>query len=579
LRLILDCETNGLKNPDKIHCIVVKDIDNGDIYTFTREQCYREFPRFFRRHVSFVVGHNCIGYDLPVLRRLLGISIDPVLVHDSLVISRLLEYTLEGGHSLESWGARLGIAKVGVDISDWSVFTPEMLERCISDCNINHALYDYLLQKARIDYRDKFRKAITLEHEVAWICQDMHENGFGFNIEKAKELYEEIKAKVEAIDVHLQEAFPPKIEYKQLKTKVKEIVTPFNPSSPKQIVERLKPYWTPTEFTEKGHPKVSETNLATLSVEAPEAARVLVERLLLASRVRTLDQWFNAYNDRTRSIHCDFIGLGTWTHRLAHKNPNLGNVAAPKSIKYKGKVLAELAKSYGGRMRELWCVEGEDEWLIGTDAEGIQLRIFAHYINDPQFTTALISGKKELGTDAHSLNAAILGVTRDTAKTFIYAFFFGAGNRKIGEILGCSASKARYAKERFISAYPGLAKLKQENIPKDAARGYIEGFDGRLVKVDSEHHVMPAYLQTGEKVIMATANVIWRKELGARGIQYKHVNWVHDEWQTVFRGREEDAVLLGELQANSINEAGKLLRLRCPMAGEYKVGKNWLDTH
>lgn len=578
MRLVIDCETNALRNPTKIHCIVAKDIDADELYTFVGQECKREFPSFIRR-ATLIIGHNIINYDCPVLSNLTGCVFQRSYVRDSLIISRLLEFSLQGGHSLEAWGKRLGIEKKGTSITNWEEFTIEMLERCVSDVEINHELYDHLLTKARIDYKDTFKKAVVCEHEIAWICQDMHDDGFGFDIEKAHALYEEIQKTVNQIDGELQTAFPPKVETIQLKTKSKEIVTPFNAGSPKQIVERLEGHWKPVEFTEKGQAKVSEANLATLGDEAPEAAKRLVERLLLSSRLRTLDQWFEAYDTRTRRIHAGFTGLGTWTGRMSHKEPNLGNVAAPKSIKYRGQLLAQLATSYGGRMRELWRVEGEDTWLVGTDAEGIQLRIFGHYINDIEFIQAAVSGTKEAGTDPHSLNARILQCSRETAKTFIYAFLLGAGDRKIGEILGVSTKAGRAAKERYIEAIPGLRRLKREDIPRDAERGFIVGFDGRLVGVESEHKVMAAYLQTGEAVIMKHANILWRKELDGQQINYHQVNFIHDEWQTEVVGTQETAILVGDVQARAIQRCGESFGLRCPMAGNYSVGKNWLETH
>ena len=586
MRLVIDCETNALRNPTKVHCIVAKDIDDGETYTFVGKECQEEFPRFIRRGRLFI-GHNCIAFDWPILRKLCGVHTVPEHVFDTLVVSRLLEFTFPGGHSLDAWGQRpvIGLGKQGKNITDWSEFTVEMLERCVSDVEINAKLYHHLTEKARIKYKDVFKNAIQIEHQIAWICQEMHENGFGFDKEKAKNLYEEISTKVQEIDRELDTAFPPKVETVQLKRKVKQIVTPFNPGSPKQIVERLEGFWKPTEKTDSGKSwKISEKNLATLSPEAPRAAQRLVERLMLASRLRTLDQWFDAYNEKTGRVHAEFSGLGAWTHRMSHSRPNLGNVAAPKSIKYHGAVLAELATSYGGRMRELWCVKEYDDdetptWLVGCDAEGIQLRIFGHYINDEEFIRAVVQGKKEDGTDPHSLNARILECSRDAAKTFIYAFLLGAGDGKIGEILGCSKRGGAAAKKRFINAIPGLAKLKKEDIPRDAQRGHIVGFDGRLVKVDSEHKVMAAYLQTGEAVIMKHANVLWREESKRSSLAFRQVNFVHDEWQTELKGTEEEAHVLGRIQAASIERTGRSFGLRCPMAGNYTIGKNWKETH
>lgn len=581
MRVVLDLEANGLKNPDKIHCIVCRGIDNGRTYKFVAEEVQRYFAEF-AKGIRGVVGHNLIDYDLPVVERCLGIRFPQGIITDSLILSRLLDYRIEGGHSLEAWGTRLKHPKVGADINDWSQCTPEIVARCENDVLLNEKLYYHLMEHARISYKDRFQKAIEVEHQIAHICQDMKSNGFKLDYGKATALVQELSARIEEIDKSLQEAFPPKetIKVSPVKGIERRIVTPFNPASPKQIVERLDGFWTPGEKTEKGQAKVNEANLATLKEGAPEACRRLVERLLLAGRLNALRKWITLYDPSTGRVHPTFIGLGTWTHRMAHKEPNLGNIAAPKSIKYKGKELAKLATDLGGRMRELWGVE-EGSWLVGTDAEGIQLRIFAHYLESEEFVKSVLEGKKEDGTDPHSRNAKLLGIDRDGAKTFIYAYLLGAGNQKLGAIIGGSRKTGAAAHRRFTEGIPGLAQLKNERVPKDAARGYFEGLDGRLIKCDSEHHMLAGYLQTGEACIMKHANVLWRSRANAGnlGIAWRQVNFVHDEWQTEVRGTREEAEAIGRLQADSIRDVGEAFALNCPMAGGFRVGKNWLATH
>lgn len=78
---------------------------------------------------------------------------------------------------------------------------------------------------------------------------------------------------------------------------------------------------------------------------------------------------------------------------------------------------------------------------------------------------------------------------------------------------------------------------------------------------------------------MKYANILWRKELERLGLHWKQVNWVHDEWVTEVSGSYEDAVLVGRSQSEAIRSVGEIFGLRCPMGGEYKVGKNWLEVH
>ena len=540
-------------------------------------------------------------------------------------MSQLLHMKLEGGHSQEAWAERLGMKKAGTAITDFSKLTPELLERCRSDVQINARIYEVLNQKLS---RPEFERALDVEHRLAYVCLGMHLDGFKFDLDHATNLHSELDNRITTLDQKCRDEFRPRVVPLKL-------VTPrrtkhgglnrsdfrwyrgsdytifgggefqlfeyqyFDPGSPKQVVERLNEAgWKPINKTdghieaEKTHSekldhfkvygwKIDETNLATLPDTTPEAAKVLVERLMLRSRRSTLESWIALYNKDTKSIHGNFNGLGTWTHRMSHNNPNLANIATEKSIKYKTENLYNLAVHYGGEMRKLWTAP-EGLWLVGCDADQIQLRVLAHYLNDEKFIQALLDGKKEDGTDLHTLNQLALAPhckTRDQAKTFIYAFLLGAGVAKVAQILNCSSRDARDAVQRFISYYPGLRQLKENRIPQDAKRGYFQGFDGRLIICDSEHHMLAGYLQAGEAIVTKHACLMWRQKARQEGIKFTQVNFVHDEYQTYCLGSKEDANRLGEIQAESIFLAGESLKLNCPMKGNYRIGKNWHDTH
>ena len=625
---MVDTETEALENPQKLWLVVVREIEGGKVHVFRN---LHEDPAEVRKlHVLAArctawVGHNIIGFDLGVLDRLAGLRIEQSKVVDTLVVSRLLNQGVAGGHSLSAIGERLGCPKG--DFKDFSSYSKEMEEYCIQDVEVT---YRYYLKIKPFLFSDRWKPSLRLEHDIAFLCQEMSRNGFAFDIKKAKELHREILQKLQVLTDELQTAFPPRSRL------IKEVTprataqgtlhrgdfrwldsndltpfmvggsfsrfefVPFNPGSPKQVVERLNEAgWAPYEKT-KGHIqaeregdperldhyaqygwKVSEANLSTLPKEAPEAARKLVQWLFLDSRRSTLEEWFGAYSEATGRIHGRFHHIGAWTHRMSHSNPNMANIPAGDS-------------PFATEMRSLWCVSECNEsehWLVGVDADGIQLRILAHYMNDKRFTDGLISGRKEEGTDVHSLNRRALGDvcrSRDDAKTFIYAWLLGAGDGKIAQILGCTFEEARAARKGFLEAYPGLQQLKEVLIPADASRGYFTGLDGRAVLCDSAHLMLAGYLQNGESIVMKRANLIWRKELQACGIlsQIKQVNFVHDEWQVEVKGDYELALQVAKIQAKAITRAGEELGLRCPLEGsflnshkELSIGKNWAQTH
>lgn len=323
----------------------------------------------------------------------------------------------------------------------------------------------------------------------------------------------------------------------------------------------------------------NETNLGTLPEDAPDGARNLAEWLTLEGRRSSLVEWLGHVADDGR-IHGRFTHIGAWTGRLSHSAPNQANIPAAFQGKIKSAVDAVKDK-YDGKMRGLWGVE-QGNWLVGTDAEGIQLRILAHLMKSEEYVHAIVSGKKEDETDIHNLNRKALGmshVTRDMAKTFIYAFLLGAGNDKIGQILKINAREAAQAVDNFMNSISGLSRLKKQVIPHIAQRGWFRGLDGRKVKVPSEHKTLAGLLQSGESVVMKHAVLQWTRQAKEQGIKFKLVTWPHDEWQTEVYGDRGVAERLGEIQRQSIVDTGVKLSILCPLAGSTDIGKDWHETH
>jgi DNA polymerase-1 len=590
---------------------VCKNLDTQDTHIFRGvTENEEEKKRFlnFAIDVKHWVGHNFLGYDYPVLNSLLGLSIDTVWTcsSDTLILSKLFDYPRQG-HSIEQYGKEFGLEKY--EHLDWGVYSQQMEDRCVRDVEICEHIYHSMV--SRPDYKAG-RSAIGLEQRFQLVINDLHNNGFAFDHPAAKHLLEMVVQELGELDAKITAAFPPKTKLlKEIHPKITKYGTlnrsdfrwvrggdladftgdpfsrftwvDFNPNSHKQVIEVLnRAGWKPTDKTqthieaERNRDKdklellkltgwkINETNLQTLPKTAPAPARTLARRILLESRRRTLTEWLGLVQPDSR-IHGKYYGIGSWTHRMAHQQPNTANIPT-------------VDKLYGKQMRSLWRA-ADDKVLVGVDAEGIQLRIFAHYINDKEFTDALVRGSKTNKTDPHSLNQRILGSvckSRQDAKRFIYAYLLGAGLGKLAEVLGASTQASQEALDRLLERYTGLSVLKKTVIPRDAKRGYFIGLDGRHVLIpgettgDRRHLVMSGYLQNGEAVIMKKACIMWADK-------YKLVNFVHDEW--IIECEETDARRIGRELSESIRQAGEQLNLRCPLAGEYKIGRTWSDTH
>lgn len=305
-----------------------------------------------------------------------------------------------------------------------------------------------------------------------------------------------------------------------------------------------------------------------------EAAKKLSQFLLMKSRLSDLEEWLKACDDNN-VIHGTFNPIGSWTHRMSHTSPNMANI--PALINRKGK-----PQYLGKEMRAMWLAR-EGRKLVGVDADAIQLRIFAHIVNSKSLIDALVSGRKEDGTDAHTINKGIIEQvvpsSREVAKTYLYALFLGAAAGKQSEVLSCNRAEAKEVYRLFMRHYPEWAELKQKRIPEDAARGYFQGLDGRLVRCSSEHLMLAGYLQNGEKIVMARAATQFQKGIEEDDLPCSLVNFVHDELQYEVEDRDDWPEFVGGLAMQYIVRQGEELELNCPLAANMKVGNNWAETH
>jgi DNA polymerase I-like protein with 3'-5' exonuclease and polymerase domains len=476
-------------------------------------------------------------------------------VIDTLVLSRLYNPSLEDGHSLAAWGQRLGFAKG--DFTDFDGgLTDEMLEYCIQDTKVTAELYKHLTQEMENDFS---KESITLEHEVAIIIAEQERNGFKLDMPKVIQLLSELKTKLDIIQVEMETIFPPVVisgrTHKKSGKPLNDIVTPFNPGSRQQIAERLQEKgWKPKKHTEKGSVIVDEEVLASL--DYPEA-KALAEYMMLQKRIGQIESWIDAVQDDGR-VHGRVITNGAVTGRMTHMSPNMAQV--PNS-----------GSPYGHECRELWTIDKGNK-LVGIDASGLELRMLAHYMNDDEYTNEVVSG------DIHTANQTASGLqTRNQAKTFIYAFLYGAGSAKIGSIVGGSAKEGQRLIDSFLRNTPRLKALREKVARIFATKGWLPGLDGRKLLVRAEHSALNTLLQGAGAIVMKQALVIFKQELKRKKIWHEFKVNCHDEWQVECLPQDSETV--GKIGVQSIADAGIMLKMRCPLTGEYKIGESWRETH
>jgi DNA polymerase I len=542
--IYLDLEANGL-TPDTIWCVVTS--ENGVSTVHTTPDTLSEA---LRGSVS-VVGHNLIGYDMPVLERLWGITVAPERVLDTLVLSRLYEPSKSGGHSLRNWGECLGFPKG--DHTDWSQLSQEMIDYCIRDVEVTEAVHQNLMQNMTCFSPN----CIELEHKVQASVQQQEINGWTLDQPLARDLCATFKERMNEIEEELQQKFPPIVHErwsektgKQLKDKVEV----FNVGSRQQIAKRLSSLGVRFDkVTEKGNPIVDEAVLET--IDLPEA-KVVSEYLMLQKRYAQVNSWLEHVKEDGR-VHGRVISNGAVTGRMTHQSPNMAQVPASHS-------------PYGHECRSCWTVP-EGKKLVGFDASGLELRMLAHYMKDEDYTNEIING------DIHTANQRLAGLeSRNQAKTFIYALLYGAGDEKLGSVAGGGRTTGKKLRESFLNNLPSFAALK-DRVSNASSRGYLTGLDGRRLLVRSEHSALNTLLQAAGAIVMKKALVILDDYAKQWKLDYKIIGNIHDEVQSEVA--EKDAEKFGWLAVECLKAAGLEFNLRCPLDGEYKVGTTWADTH
>ena len=564
-RIVIDIEANGLNElvldrkggviheADVIWCVGIVDVDTGEKLSFGPNDI--EGAVRVMRDASLLIGHNIIFYDIPILRRLYG-SIDTPM-YDTLVVSRVMYPDKRthplGGNSLQCWGEHLQCKKADYS-GGWDKYSEDMIKYCEQDtvvaAKIFHAQKSFVSRNSRV---------IKLEHLVSNIIAGQIDNGFGFNIDAAIDLEEHLLFEKSKIEDDMRRIFPDQVEIRYSEktgNRLKDKVVIFNPSSRQQIAQRLTERygWKPPK-TDKGNPKVDAEVLKKLKY--PEA-KELVKYFDIVKTMGFLKDWIDrAEKSRDGRIHSSVNPQGTVTGRMTSSQPNLQQVTSDP------------------RVRSLFVPR--EGWVeVGIDASSLEARMLANRMSDWDKGAY---GKVVTDGDIHQTNMEASGITdRPKVKTFFYGFIYGAGDAKIGQIIGQSSRAGKELKERFLNNLPALRKLIDSTRFQSKKSGTMKLLDGREVPCRSEHSALNVQLQGDGAVVMKLAQCIFHDKLRTKykGM-FSFMATVHDEWQLECDPNIADEV--GQLGVDSIIEAGDRLCCTIPLDGEYKIGNNWWDCH
>lgn len=589
MKLILDLETNGFldKKDLVIHCIVIKDIETSEVYSYNPNTLNDALQLLNKAEV--LIGHNITGFDLRVLKQVLnynfkGKAFDTLLCSRLIWTNRLeLDYKykemppkLYGRHSLEAWGYRLGLRKGDYqEHSTFDEYNQDMLEYCQRDVEVTDLLFKEIL---RTNYSED---AIELEHKFAFWIQKQEEQGIDFDERSAETLHSILTKRRLELETQLSLVFSSwkkslgfktykrdnkkrgikaGVPVEQFKTEI------FNPNSRDHISDRFQKVlgWKPKHFTATGKPEINEKILKSLPY--PEA-KTLAEYLMIQKRISQLSDGDQAYLKLIKKgkIYGKVITNGAISGRCTHHHPNLAQCVSNNS-------------AFGKEFRALFTAS-PSMVMCGIDFSGLELRVLGHYLNvhdNGDFS------QKLLEDDIHTINQKSLGLsTRAKAKTFIYAYIYGAGNQKLSEILSVNLDEAKRIRKKFEEVLPALTKLTTSARHKFKNFGYVLGLDKRKLIPRADYSVLNTLIQSAGALLVKQGTIILNEDLHKEGLvwgkDYAMVLHVHDEMQFIVK--EEKINLFKLVSKRLFKKTKDHFHFNCELDGEIKVGNNWSETH
>ena len=604
MTLIFDIETDALlDNLSVIHSLVIYDTSDDKLISCTNHGSrYETIETGIKMltEADEIAGHNIIKFDLPAINKVYpDFKLkEGAEIYDTLLAGKLLypdigetydvkrikqglfpKY-LYGRYSLEAWGYRIKTYKGDYCKQEncWSDWTDYMQSYCEQDVMVTKALYQMFKAK------NISPETLKLETGFAHIISLQEQRGIQFNRNKAIDLAAHLKERQLELEQKLREIFPDEIIEETFIPKVnnktrgyikgvpfiKRKTIPFKPSSRQQTADRLiKKYnWKPNEFTETGQPKIDDEILKTLPYpEAPLLAEYFTVTKLLGYISEGTNAWLKC--EKQGIIHGAVDTIGAVTRRCTHHSPNLAQT--PNSNAPYGKECRELFEARKGFL------------LAGTDAKALELRCLAHYMKDESYTNEILHG------DIHTKNQTAAGLpTRDSAKTFIYGFLYGAGNEKIGQLIGKGEKEGREIKAKFLKNIPSLNDLITRVKSTAERRGYLYSVDRHKLKIRENYKALNTLFQSAGAIVMKQALVIlydwciergWIKDsfyLRPDNKVYFVLN-IHDEYQAEV---SPDIIEeYKELAVKALQEAGRVMKFNCPLDGDVKTGTNWAQTH
>ena len=354
--------------------------------------------------------------------------------------------------------------------------------------------------------------------------------------------------------------------------------TTFNINSPKQVGEVLFDQLkldAKAKKSKKGQYSTSEEVLLGLKGKH-EVVGMILEYRELKKLISTYISALPTYiNPETGKIHTTYNQTVTATGRLSSSNPNLQNLPI---------------RSERGQLIRQAVIPDEGCVFLSADYSQIELRLMAHFSQDPHLVEAFRSGQDiHAATAAKIFNVPIEQVTKDQrrqAKTANFGIIYGISAFGLAQQLDCSRSEAKALIDGYFAAFPGVIDYIERQKELAREQGYAITLFGRkrylpdivshnaTVRSFAERNAVNSPIQGTAADIIKMAMVTIHRRLKDEGLKAQMIMQVHDELNFNVPMDEVDKV-----REIVVSEMQNVVHLTVPLIADCGVGKNWLDAH
>lgn len=424
------------------------------------------------------------------------------------------------------------------------------------------SLYDDMVK--RLEHDGLLRLLHDMEMPLIPVLVSMENAGITIDKAALRDFLDEVQTELDALTERIYQ----------------EAGQQFNIRSAQQIGEILfkKLGLAAAKSTKGGQASTSQAVLEKLSGQHPVVDALLEFRKLEKMRSTYLEPLPRLAGPDSR-IHTTFNQTATATGRLSSSNPNLQNIP----------VRGEL----GRRMRTCFTA-GPGMKLISADYSQVELRVLAHYSQDPTLLSAFRNGE-----DIHTRTAALLFDVdpaqigpdqRRRAKTINFGLIYGMGARKLGQDLGIPLSEARMFIERYFARFAHIKEFFDSVEQEARKNGYVTTLSGRRrplpdmlsqsgqARALAERQAVNTLIQGSAADLIKLAMLSVYNDGELRRMKARMLLQIHDE--LIVEAPEENAEAAASRLASLMTDTSAWgLELHVPLVADAGVGRNWGEAH